>query len=115
MTGTFTVKLPEVFDVVQRDRHFPKRFVLWVDRFYASQVQHRIKQHGGMTDRQYETIPVGPDRMAGVEAQYALPQTIGYWRQGHWRSRMAGISRLYCIHRQCADGVDAQQVHLVAR
>ena len=54
--------------------------------------------------------PVGPDRMVRVEAQEPLPQTIDHRRQRHG-SRMAAVRLLRRIHRESADGVDAQFVY----
>ena len=67
-----------------------------------------------MADRQHEAVTVGPDRMSGIEAQKALPQTINHRRERHRRSRMTGVRLLHRIHRQSADGVNAQFIHFVS-
>jgi hypothetical protein len=45
MTGTFATDLPEVFDIVERNRELSKPLVLGVYRFHARKMQKRIKQH----------------------------------------------------------------------
>jgi hypothetical protein len=76
MAGAFAVKLPEELDVVQRHRQLSERFILRIDGLHSAQVQHRVKQHRRVANREHEAVAVGPDRMAGVEAQDAVPQTI---------------------------------------
>jgi len=45
VTGTFTVQLPEILDVVESHRNGAQLLICRVDRFYAAQMQGRVKQH----------------------------------------------------------------------
>jgi hypothetical protein len=73
VAGTLAVELPEALDILQRHRQLAERFVLGVDRADSGQVEHRVEQHRRMAGRQHESVAIGPDRMAGVEAQETLP------------------------------------------
>jgi hypothetical protein len=59
-----------------------------------------------------KAVTIGPDRIGGVVAQELLPQAIRDGRQAHGRARMSGVRLLDRIHRQGADGVDAQLVEI---
>ena len=58
-----------------------------------------------------EAIAVGPDRVIRIKAQKILPERVDHGRQRHRRAGMAGIGLLYGIHRQSANGVDAEFVN----
>jgi len=68
MTGTAAVKLAERLDVVQRHRELVDNFMRGVDRFYAREMQRRIKQHRGVSVGQYETVAIEPDRVFRIVA-----------------------------------------------
>ena len=68
-----------------------------------------------MSRGQHEAVPVRPDRILGVEAQEALPETVGDGRHRHRGPRMAGVRLLDGVHGERADGVDAQPVGPVLR
>ena len=99
VTWTLAVDFTEMFDVVERDCELTETLVLIVDRLYASQMQHCIKEHRGVPVGQYETVAIRPDRILGIETQETLPQCINHRRQGHRRTRMAGFGLLHRIHR----------------
>ena len=109
--GTLAVQLPEALDVLERHRQLSEGFVLGVDGADSGQVEHGVEQHGGVAGGQDESVAIGPDRMAGIEAQEALPQAVDHRRQRHRRSRVPGVRLLYGVHGQCADGVHAKLVH----
>ncbi len=98
MAGTFALQLAELLDVIQGDREVPHRFVGRINRFHPAEVEHGIEQHGGMADRQYEPIAVGPDRIVRIEPQEVLPQGVHHRRHGHRRAGMAGVCLLDRIH-----------------
>ena len=70
----------------------------------------RIEQHRGVAGRQHEAVAVGPDRIVRVEAQKSLPQRVGHRRHAPSACRDARIGLLDRIHRQGADGVDAELI-----
>ena len=102
-------ELAELLDVVQRHSLLLRGPVL-ADAPRAGQVQQRIEQHGGVPDRQYEAVPVGPGRVHRVEPQAVLPQRVGDGGHSHRGAGVAGFRFLHRIHRQRAYGVDAQLV-----
>ena len=65
-----------------------------------------------MAVRENKAIAIGPNGVLRIEAQKLLPQAVGDRSQGHWRARMSRVGRLDCVHRQCADGVDAQRIEI---
>ena len=67
VSRTFAVDLPKTLDVIERDCRLAKKPVLGIDRFYAGEMQHRIKQHGGVSVRQHEAITVWPDRILWIK------------------------------------------------
>ncbi len=114
MSGSLAVELAKLLDVIERDREFTQAFVLGIHAAHLGQVQHGVQQHGGVAVRQNKAVAIGPDRIGGVVTQELLPQAVGYRRQRHGRARMSGVRLLHSIHRQGADGVDAQHVQLLA-
>jgi hypothetical protein len=50
-----------------------------------------------MAGRQHEAVAIRPDRVIGIEAQEALPETVDDRRQRHRRPRMAGVGLLYGV------------------
>src|SRR6516165_10367695 len=66
-----------------------------------------------MARREDEAVAVGPDRIARIEAQEALPEAVGHRRHAH---RRAGVARLGFLDRVDAEGpdrVDAELVEIV--
>jgi hypothetical protein len=108
--GTFAVELPEALDVLQRHRGLSEDFILGVDGADPGQVEHGVEQHRRVAGGQDESVAIGPDRMAGIEAQEALPQAVDHRRQRHRRAGVAGVRPLHRIHGQRPDGVHAQLV-----
>ena len=89
--------LPELLDVLERE-------------VVAGQIQQRARVAG----RQHETVAIGPLRVRRVIAQMPLPQ---HPREGRQRHRGAGVPRirlLHRVHRQRADGVDAELIQRFA-
>jgi hypothetical protein len=111
MARALAVDLAELLDVIEGDRGLAQALIFGVDRRDAGQVQQGIEQHRGMAVGQHEAVAVRPDRIRGIEAQEALPQRVGHRRQRHGRTGMAGFRLLDGIHRERADGIDAEFVH----
>lgn len=86
------MQLTEVLDVVDGN-------------VVTAQVQQGILQHGAMTVREHEAVPVGPLRVGRVVAQVIVPQNLGDIRHTHGRTRVAGLGFLNRIHAQRANGV----------
>ena len=107
-------ELTKTPDVVERHRWIAERLVFRIDGAHAGQVQHRAR-HRGMPDRQDEPIAVRPDRMCRIEPQDALPEAAAPRRERHRGAGMPGVRLLHGVHRQGADGVDAQLIHLGTR
>ncbi len=115
VAGTFTIKLAKALDVVERHRERAELLVFRIDSFHAGEVQHRIEQHRGVPDGENEAISIGPHGVVGVEAQKSLPQAVDHRGHRHRRAGMAGVSLLHGIHRQRANGVNAQLFNLIIR
>jgi hypothetical protein len=113
MAGATRVELPEILDVVQRDRGLAQNLVLRVDGFHARQVQHRVEQHRGVAHREDEAVAVRPDRVFRVEAQDFVPEQVGDRGHRHRRAGVAGVRGLHGVHRERADGVDCELVERV--
>jgi hypothetical protein len=75
-------------------------------------MERGVEKHGSMACRKNEAVAIGPRWIGGIVAQVPLPQLIRYGRQTHGRARMAGICLLHGVNRQCAYGIDAQQVEI---
>src|SRR5262249_57269607 len=69
-------ELAEVLQVVERDGRSPEDLVVGVDGLHAGQVQERVEEGGRVSRREYEAIPIRPDRIVGVEVQEPLPQAV---------------------------------------
>ena len=110
MAGAFAAELAEPLDVVERDRGLAETLVFGIDGLHAGEMQERVEQHRGMAVGQHEAVAIGPDRIVRIEAQKMLPERVGHRRQRHRRAGMAGIGLLHGVHRQGADGVDAELV-----
>ncbi len=106
VAGALAVELAKLLDLVQGDRRLAQALVLVVDRLDAGQVQHGVKQHGGVAHGQHEAVAVRPDGVAGVEAEEALPQAVRDRGHGHRRAGVARVGRLDRVHGQAANGVD---------
>ena len=107
MTRRLTVELTEMPDIVERNGSVSQSFVFGVHRSRLSQVECGPEQHRGMTVRKHKAIAIGPDRILRIETEYAVPDGIDEWREGHWRTRMSGFRLLNGINRERTNGVDA--------
>jgi hypothetical protein len=107
------VDLTEVLDVVKSDREFAAMHVLGVDLLDASEMQHRIMEHRGVSVGEHESIAIRPDRMVRIEAQKLLPKGINHRCQGHRGARMTGFGLLHGVHGQRANRIDAELVNRV--
>jgi hypothetical protein len=110
MARALAPELPEAPDVVQRDRRLAQRLILRIHGLDAREVQQAVEQHRGVPGREHEPIAVRPDRVLRVVAQEALPQAVRDRRHRHRRAGVARIGLLDGVHRQRANGVDAELV-----
>jgi len=94
MAWSAAAPLPEVHELLQGE-------------VVAGEVQQAVEQHGAVTGREDEAVPIGPVGVGRVVPQEARPQHIGHVRRPHGHPRMARFGPLYRIHGQGADGVDA--------
>jgi hypothetical protein len=116
MAGRMAADLPEMLDVVERDRVAAKHFVFRIHRLDAGQMQKRPQEHGRVAVGQHEAVAVGPDGIGGVEAHHPVPQDVCHRRHSHRRAGMSRVGRLHGVDRQRADRIDAQRGDvLVAR
>src|ERR1035438_7504871 len=99
MSGSLGSPLPELLDVVKR-------------KIVARQVQHGVKQHGGVPIGENEAVTARPMRISWIVTQIAGPQRKRQGRQCHWGSRMSAVGLLHRIHRERTNGIDAQAVEL---
>ncbi len=105
-------ELTESPQVVQGHGRFAHGLVRGIHRRDPSQMQHRVQQRGGVSGRQDEPVPVGPDRVLRVEPQDPLPQRVRHRSHRHRRSRMARVRCLDGVHAQRADRGDRQGVRI---
>jgi len=63
-----------------------------------------------VTGGEDETVAVEPGGVGRVVAQEAIPEDEGHGGRPQGEPRMAAVSLLDGIHRQEADGVDAELV-----
>ena len=108
--GALAVELAEPLDVVQLDRQLALPLILRVHGLHAGEVQHRVKQHGGVAVGEHEAVAVGPDGVVRIEPQEVLPQAVDHRGQGHRGAGMAGVGGLHGVHGEGADGVDDEEV-----
>ena len=76
----------------------------------ARQVQDRVEQHRAVAGAEDEAVAIGPRRIGRVVAHDAAVQDEGGGRHGHRQAGMAGVRLLDRVHREGADGVDAELV-----
>jgi len=89
--------LTELLDVVERE-------------VVAREVERRVQQHAGVSRRQHEAVAPEPVGVRGIVPEMPLPQHIRERREGHRGARVAGIGPLDRVHREGADGVDAELI-----
>ncbi len=106
------LQLPEALDVLQLHRQLAQRLVLRVHRLDAAQVEQRIEQHRRVAGRQNEAVAVGPDRIVGIEAQKALPETVGHGGERHRCAGVAGVRGLHRVHRQRTNRVYRELIEI---
>ncbi len=99
--GRAAPPLPELLDVVERE-------------IVAREIEDAVEQHAGMARRQDEAVAVQPFGIRGIVSQMPLPQHVRERCQGHRRAGMSRIGLLHGIHRERADGVDAELIELHA-
>src|SRR5215470_9900926 len=102
----FAVELPEMTDIIERNRWMTEAFVFSVDRLRAREMKHRPEQHRGVTVREHEAVAVGPDRILRIEAHRAVPDRVNQRRERHGRAGVPGLGLLHRIYRERANGVD---------
>lgn len=73
-------ELPEILDIVEAD-------------VVAAQVQHRIQQHRGMSDREHEAITIGPVGRCRVVLQVLREEHVSCGSQRHRRTRVPEFAR----------------------
>ena len=112
MARRFAADLPEILDLIERQRRSRKNFAVGTYFAHARQMQQGIQQHGGVPVGEHEAVAVRPDRIFRVIAQKLLPQTVGYRSQRHRRPGMPRVRLLHRVHRKRANGVDTQLVEL---
>src|ERR1044071_8097621 len=95
----FAVQLPEVTDVIERNRWTTEAFTFSVDRLRAPEMKRCPEQHRGVTIGEHEAIAVGPDRVLRIEAHDAIPDRVDQRGEGHRRGGGAGRCRLYTRHQ----------------
>ena len=88
------VPLPEVADFVQRE-------------IISAEMQQAVQQHRRVAARQDEPVTVLPGRVGGIVPEMPRPEQVGHRCQGHRRPGMAGIGLFHRVHREDADGIDA--------
>ena len=93
MAGGERIPLTEIFQLV--DGH----------AFHADQMQQRIEQHGAMTRRQDETVPIRPMRILRVKIHKTRKQDGGDISGPHWQARMARFGLFHPIHSQRTNGI----------
>jgi hypothetical protein len=106
VTGAFAFELPELFEVLYRDRELAQIFVFAINRLDPCQVEQSIQQRRGVARREDEPVAVRPDRIFGVKPQIILPERVNDGRHGHWRAWMAGVRLLDGVHAKGPDGVN---------
>ena len=89
--------LTELLDVVERE-------------VVAGEVERRVQQHAGVSRRQDEAVASEPVGVRGIVAEMPLPQHVRDRRKGHRGPGVAGIGLLHRVHREGADGVDAELI-----
>src|SRR5271165_2630103 len=102
MSRCLRTPLPKLLDVVER-------------KVVASQVQHGVEQHTGVTVGENEAIAPGPMRVARIVTQISVPQCKGQWSQRHRSAGMTAVCFLHRVHGERSDGIDAEFYKLPLR
>src|SRR4029453_12766945 len=113
MSGCSALELAKVADVFGGDRRITQSLVIGIHRLRASEMKHGPEQHRGVAVREHETVPVGPDRVLGIEAHDTIPDRVNQRRERHGRAGVPGLSLLDCINRKRANGIDCQLNNLL--
>jgi len=110
MPRRLAVELPEAAYVVERHRGLAESLVVGVYRLGPGQVEYGPEQHRGVTVREHESVPVGPDRVLRVELHNAVPDRIDQRRERHRRAGMSRLGLLHRIYRESADCINRQLI-----
>ena len=94
-------------DIIKCHRRLSEYLVFGVHGSRLSQVECGPEQHRGVTVRQHKAIAIGPDRILRIETEYAVPDRVDEWCEGHGCTRVSGFRLLNGINRERANGVDA--------
>ena len=92
MAGRARAQLPEIFDVLDRER-------------MARQVQHRIEQHRCVPVGEHEAITIDPARVRRVVVHDLTPKHLGDVRHAHGSTRVPRGRLLHRIHGERPNGV----------
>ncbi len=76
----------------------------------AGEVEQAIQEHRAVPGGKDEAVTVGPGGVGGVVLEKACPQDVGRVGHAHRHTRVAGLGLLHPVHRQRADGVDAELI-----
>lgn len=71
----------------------------------TGEVQQAVNQHGAVAVGQYETVTIGPGRVARVVVQEITPQDFGNVSHTHRGTRVTGFGFLYCVHAQRTNSI----------
>src|SRR5579859_8176610 len=74
----------------------------------ASEIEHAIQKHRGVSGREDKAVAVAPGRVARIIVHKARPEQMGKGSQGHCGTGMTGIGLLYRVHCQGADRIDTE-------
>jgi hypothetical protein len=92
--------LPELLQVVER-------------QVVAGQVQRGVLEDAGVAGREHEPVPIRPRRVGRVVPHELRVEEVRDRREGHCRSRMAGVRLLHRVHREHPDRVDRAPLQVI--
>src|SRR5439155_21299042 len=102
MARRLAVELAEMADILKCYCRLSEYLVFGVHGSRLRQVECGPDQHRGVTVRQHKAIAIGPDRILRIETEYAVPDGIDEWGEGHRRTGMSGFRLLNGINRERA-------------
>ena len=99
VAGSLALPLAELLQIIESE-------------IVAGEIEHAVEKHRRMAARQNEAVTIHPFRIGGIISQMPGPEHVGERRQRHRCARMAGVRFLNRIHREDANGVDAQSLQI---
>ena len=76
----------------------------------TSDMKQSVEECTAVSGRQHESVPVGPEGIARVELEKAIPKRVSHGRRTQGQARMTRLRLLNHVHGQEAERVDTDLI-----